>query len=347
MSQSTPTRPDYFYIELLRAVAAIAVVIIHVLGPYRDLLDVIPAFDWLSAVSLNVASRWAVPIFIMITGALMLSDTRPFNLRYFLARRVSKVLIPFLIWSIFYAFLAGATLHGTELTYDFAPVWPLLENLPSKATWYHLGFYYYFIPLYLLIPFLTPWVQKLSDDQLRMLVLGWLTLTLLYLLRVKSAWMIDAVMYGGYLVLGYALIRLPIAQEYRTALVFAAGMALLSSVYGIWEQSNITGQYTTGRLTSYKTLNTAVVAATVFMLAYYYGSAVTGRWKTLVRFIGRYSLGLYLLHPVVLWPIRQLNFAPEPALLTIPLMAGIVTTLTLLLVWIMSRFKATAWLVPA
>ena len=341
------SRQDFFYIELLRAFAAIAVVMIHVLGPYRSLLGVIPEADWTAAISFNAFSRWAVPVFIMITGALMLADTRPFNLHYYLSRRVSKVLVPFLVWSVVYAFLAGLGFDNGQITYDLTPVWPLLERLPSKATWYHLGFYYYFVPLYLFIPFLTPLVQKLTDDQLQMLVIGWLFLTLLYLLRVKSAWMIDAVMYGGYLILGYALTRIALSQEYRTALVCAAGIALVSSIYGIWEQSVLHEKYAPGRLTSYKTVNTAVVAAAVFTLAYHYGSVITGKLKTMVQFIGRYSLGLYLLHPLVLWPIRELGFVPEPALLAIPLMTVSVTVLTLLLVYGLSRVRALSWLVPA
>ncbi|MGL4829448.1 MAG: acyltransferase family protein, partial [Vibrio sp.] len=67
-----------FFFDLLRAIAAVAVIAIHVLAPYRDLLGVIPFAEWLTAVTVNGVSRWAVPVFIMISGALMLSDRRPF-----------------------------------------------------------------------------------------------------------------------------------------------------------------------------------------------------------------------------------------------------------------------------
>ncbi|MCV5744443.1 acyltransferase family protein, partial [Escherichia coli] len=67
------------FFDLLRCVAAVAVIAIHVLAPYRNELGVIPMDQWLTAVGVNSVTRWAVPVFILITGALMLSDTRPFD----------------------------------------------------------------------------------------------------------------------------------------------------------------------------------------------------------------------------------------------------------------------------
>ncbi|ENM5858245.1 acyltransferase, partial [Vibrio mimicus] len=48
-----------FFFDLLRAIAAVAVIAIHVLAPYRDLLGEIPFAEWLIAVTVNGASRWA------------------------------------------------------------------------------------------------------------------------------------------------------------------------------------------------------------------------------------------------------------------------------------------------
>lgn len=345
MTIRTSGRQNYFFIDLLRCLAAIAVVVIHVLGPYRN-LDV-GSGNWLAAIGFNVLSRWAVPVFIMVTGALMLADTRPFNLRYYLTHRCSKVLVPFVVWSTGYAFLAGINLSDDfALAYDFSETQALLDDALEKPTWYHLGFYYYFLPLYLVIPFLTPVVQKLSDDQLWMLVFGWLVLTLLYFFRVDSPWMTGVIMYGGYLIFGYALRRAPLDTLQRFTLVGLGVIALVSSVAGIWMLSTDAGVYSPGRFTSYKTINTALLAGLLFALAYRYGDAVSGKWRQLVSFISRYSLGLYLIHPLLLWPIRELGFSPTPTLLMIPLITGVVTILSLMLAWLLARFCITAWLVP-
>ncbi len=346
MKTSAGLPQNYFYIDLLRTVAAIAVVIIHVIGPYRSLLGDIPDYDWLSAIGFNTASRWAVPVFIMISGALMLPDTRPFNFNYFLSRRMSKVLVPFLTWSLFYSLLGGVIVTSGSFTYDAQAASELIRMFPEEETWYHLGYYHYFIPLYFAIPFLAPAVQQMSDDQLCMLVLGWLLLTLLYLLRVESAWYIDMVMYGGYLILGYAMVRITLQPQQQKALVWAGCLALVTGFYATWDQSSSAGSYSPGRLTSYKTLNTAVIAAMVFLLCRNHADKLGSRWKKLVGFIGRYSLGLYLVHPLVLWPVRHWELQPGFTLLTVPLVTAVVIAITLGLVWLMGKSRVTAWMVP-
>lgn len=52
-----------FFFDLLRCVAAVAVIAIHVLAPYRNELGVISFSNWATAVSVNSVSRWAVPVF--------------------------------------------------------------------------------------------------------------------------------------------------------------------------------------------------------------------------------------------------------------------------------------------
>lgn len=338
-------RPNYFFIELLRCMAAIAVVIIHVLAPYRD-ID-IGSGNWLVAITFNVASRWAVPIFIMITGALMLADTRPFNLRDYLVHRCRKVVVPFVSWSVLYAFLAGLTFTFSRgFQYNFSEVWPLLKGALEEPTWYHLGFYYYFLPLYLVIPLLTPMVQRLSNDNLWLLTAGWLVLATLYFLRIDLPGMVNMVMYGGYLVFGYVLMRTPLNDRQRLTLACAASVALVIGIIGVWDYSTTAEGYAPGRFTSYKTINTALIAGTLFALVYRYADAVSGRGRATVAFISRYSLGLYLIHPLVLWPVRELAFSPAPTLLAIPLLVLVVTVISLGLVWSLSRFRATSWVVP-
>lgn len=147
------------FFDLLRCVAAVAVIAIHVLAPYRDQMGVIPDGHWLTAVSVNGATRWAVPVFILISGALLLSDRRPFEFGHYVQRRLGKVVVPFIVWSLFYAGLSGLDAQGFHQ--DIAM--ETLSNSPHHATYYHLGFFYYFIPLYFVIPFLQ-WLNNNIEE---------------------------------------------------------------------------------------------------------------------------------------------------------------------------------------
>lgn len=336
------SRSDHFYIDLLRAVASIAVVLIHVIGPYRHLIDQIPTGDWLASAGYNVASRWAVPVFIMITGALMLGDTRPFNLRYYLSRRVSRVLRPFLAWSVIYAVLGGVNRDGS---YDLAVTMTDLQHIATKPTWGHLGFYYYFMPLYLVIPFLQPIAQQMSDDRLQMLVLGWLALTTLYLMNIPSIGQVGVIMYGGYLLLGYALVRTPIQPDNACWLKLTFIVVFMLTFYAVWHRSALAGKYAPGRYTSYITLNTATMAAIVFSLGYHYAPVVQVHAQRLIRFIARNSLGLFLIHPLFLWPLQQWQILPGATIITVPLLTLAMTLISLGATWCLGQARLTRWLV--
>ncbi|MGI9274323.1 MAG: acyltransferase [Endozoicomonas sp.] len=330
------------YLDLLRTIAAIAVVIIHVLGPYRYLYGETDSTDWLTAIAYNSVSRWCVPVFIMITGMLFLSDQRPFNFHYFVRRRVGKVLLPFLLWSVIYALLSG---QGADLSYDWLTAWDTLKNLPYKNTWYHLGFYYYFIPLYFLIPFLKPVVEAVSEDKLKFMIVIWLWLTVSYLMGINSFWHQDLFLYGGYLLWGYSLAKWDLRKW--QPLIIAGGVIGLSLTFvGVYWLSMQKGEYSFGRFNSYKTVNTVLVATMVFCLVKHYANRISGRAQQAVSFVSRYSLGLFLVHPLLLWPVRAYDLYWGHAALAIPFWTVINTLATLLLVWLMARRSVTRWMVP-
>ncbi|UXI01381.1 acyltransferase [Photobacterium sp. TY1-4] len=333
-------REKVVFFDVLRCVAALAVVTIHVLGPYREQLGVISDSAWSTAIVLNSFSRWAVPIFIMITGALMLSDTRPFAPGYYVRRRLGKVLIPFLIWSLFYAGLSGLSADG----YDAGHAWETLKHMPEHETYYHLGFFYYFLPLYFVVPFLRYYVQQADRIGTLGLTVTWLAMTGLYLLSVDGLWSEQLLLYSGYLLLGYSLFvyRWPALPW----LILPGIAALLLTAYMVISHSLAAGEYTVGRWLSYKTLNTAVIAALVFALCRHWSERMSARWLRGAAFVSRYSLGIYLLHPIFLWPVRAYDWYFAHPLIMIPFWTLIITALALGASWLLARYRLTAWLVP-
>ncbi|MGF1769093.1 acyltransferase family protein [Enterovibrio makurazakiensis] len=328
-----------FYIELLRVVAAIAVIAIHVLGPYRYIVGDIPVSDWLSAISINGASRWAVPVFIMITGALMLSDTRSFSASYFVKRRVMKVFVPFVIWSVFYAVLAAISLQNV----NWSETVQRLMQFPVEETYYHLGFFYYFLPLYLLIPILRPMAQQKSPDAFNALLAIWLGLCTARLMGMDLGLVEDFVLYGGYLMLGYALHK----YEAPFKLLFFIGvLALVATEYTAISQSVSKGSYTSAGWFSYKTVNTVLIATMVFVLCKRWAENVSEKWQKRITAVSRHSLGIYLIHPIFLWPLREANMVFGMAWLSIPLVTLAVFALSYWASVRLSRWRVTAWLVP-
>ncbi|MDP4491576.1 acyltransferase [Vibrio sp. AH4] len=332
-----------FFFDLLRAIAAVAVIAIHVLAPYRDRLGEIPFVEWLIAVTVNGASRWAVPVFIMISGALMLSDRRPFELRYYLERRLGKVLIPFLVWSLFYAFLSGWSPTG----FDGAMIWQTLLSSPQHETYYHLGFFYYFIPLYFVIPFLQWGAQRWDSAALYAFVAVWLLTTMLYLLRLDGPWSHDLWLFSGYLPLGYLLYQKCSLKRGSVLVITLMGLvSLYITVQAVVTLSLVEHAYRVGRWFSYKTINVVLMASMVFILARAFASKLPLSWQQGVSFVSRYSLGIYLLHPIFLWPMKAYGWWQGHPAWVIPLWVLLSGVGSLWVSWLVSRSPKTRWLLP-
>lgn len=332
------------FFDLLRCVAAFAVIGIHVLAPYRGELGVIPFGEWLSAVSINGMSRWAVPVFILISGALLLSDERPFDSSYYLKRRVGKVVVPFLIWSLFYAWLAGWSSRG----YDASIIREALQNGAEHETYYHLGFFYYFIPLYLIMP-LFQWVaQNKNDNILVGYVVVWLITTVLYMFYVDGFWSTEYWLYSGYLPLGYLLYRAWPLNSATITLALVLGIpALIMTVAMVVMRSLEYGEYMVERWLSYKTINVVLVSSMIFILCRGIADRLSERTATIVRFISRYSMGIYILHPIFLWPLLELNwYEGHHPLWIIPVWVMLSGSASLLVSWLVAQSAKTRWLLP-
>ncbi|MGD8118661.1 acyltransferase [Vibrio sp. TRT 29B02] len=336
-------RERVHFFDLLRCVAAVAVIAIHVLAPYRYELGLIPFNQWATAVGVNSVTRWAVPVFILITGALMLSDKRPFDFKYYVKRRLGKVLLPFIVWSLFYAFLAGWSLNG----FDSQQTQSLLENSLTHATYYHLGFFYYFIPLYFVIPFFQFVIRQYGESSLYAYVAIWLGTTLLYLTGIDGVWSNQMWLYSGYLPLGYLLYqRVPLSKEYVMIFAVLGAIALFVTGFMVITNSVVAEEYTVGRWLSYKTLNVVIAASMVFMLCRYFGEGLSSQANRVIGFISSHSLGIYILHPIVLWPMKEFAWHQGHPAWVIPVWIIISGCGSLAMSSLLARSAYTRWLLP-
>lgn len=331
------TKLNLFFIDLLRCVATIAVVAIHVLGPWRELFGLVSESQWLAAASYNALLRWAVPIFFMISGALLLTSLAPqqapFDCHRYLQRRVAKVVVPFLIWSVLYAIIAGFDGNGWHSEQTLST----LTQANNQPTWYHLWFFYSFIPVYFVIPLLAPLLYKMTSQQVKLLLYAWFVLTLMNWFDVTSFLRQPLLLYSGYLVLGWYLIHRDHREDVGLWL-WAGGAMLVFNVFGTWQLSHEHGQYAIFFM-GYKNFNTAIIAAMIFVLAQTYAEQITGKIRQGISLIARYSLGIYLIHPLFLLPIRNIeagyyawfgsNWLAIPTLTLIVLLLSLLSTMAL------------------
>lgn len=165
-----PKRPgrEYEY-DLMRAVAALAVVMIHTCALRWRALDVQSA-DWLVLTLWNVPCKFCVPIFFMISGRFNLDPARQNDPRALFTRKIPRLLLAFLFWSCVYT--AVNVVRTDDLAEDWK--WIVIKFFTGE---YHMWFLFAIIGLYLATPLLRPIAA--DEKKCRYFLLLWLVFQLL------------------------------------------------------------------------------------------------------------------------------------------------------------------------
>ncbi|MDF2815549.1 MAG: acyltransferase [Paenibacillus sp.] len=145
-------KPKLFELDLVRAVAIAAVLIIH--GTASATVD-IPATSRSQLLYdiVNKLSNFAVPLFLILSGLVLFysyMDTwKVKNIWTFYRKRLQYILIPYLIWSFFYYVFYPAITPGWGIEIKWLD---FLDKLRWAETSYHLYFMIIIMQFYALFP---------------------------------------------------------------------------------------------------------------------------------------------------------------------------------------------------
>ena len=157
--------------DTIRLLAVIAIVLLHVAANGVNDLP-FGSMNWWMANVIDSACRAGVPLFLMLSGALLLHKnhkTKEQSVSEFYRRRWQRLAAPVLLWSLFY--LAWTQLKAwwknQPLTVD-----DTLRSALSGEPYFHLWYLYMLIGLYAVLPWFRLYWQRLSDKQQLWLLLG-------------------------------------------------------------------------------------------------------------------------------------------------------------------------------
>ena len=152
----TPRADDLDWISWLRVAAIAAVVLIHVAGLTAVAPDARSMAHGQLAIVLDFASRWCVPVFVMISGALLLDPGRYRGPADFLRRRAMRLVPAVVVWHLVYLAYRLASTEAPLSGHD------LLERVLTGRLWTALYFFWIVLGLAVLTPVLVPWVAAAS-----------------------------------------------------------------------------------------------------------------------------------------------------------------------------------------
>lgn len=207
MAEKTDKSKRIFWLDVLRVVSIVAVVTIHAATQNWERITagtgenvVLSVFDALG--------RFAVPIFVMISGTLMLRRELSFKK---CLKKVGRLLIVWVFWCVFYSLLALAMGKGTE-------------SALSELAFGH--FHMWFLPMIAVLYLMTPILKWITKDQRRCVV------AILVLLVVSVGLQFRWTAYPMYYLMGYMLGsgKWAFGKRRKMALALCMGMFLISVV---------------------------------------------------------------------------------------------------------------------
>ncbi len=149
-------KPRLAAIEYIRGISMMGVIGIHVGSQYLSN----PAANPHLIALFEIFTRFSVPIFFFISAFGLfynLDIHAPFDARHFYVRRIKTVLIPYLVWSVFYI-LHDSLLYGTGLPSPFY----FCGLLFFGSAKYQLYFLVILLWFYLLMPLWIALVRRLT-----------------------------------------------------------------------------------------------------------------------------------------------------------------------------------------
>jgi surface polysaccharide O-acyltransferase-like enzyme len=289
-----------------------------------------------------VLSRIGVPLFFLISGYLLLSKQEA--LWTFFKKRASRIIIPFLVWSIIYdvqnsqAFENGVSLEG------ILKMFIRIFRGPREA---HLWFFYFLIGLYLITPILRVFISKASNsDILYYIALWFLVVPLLFIVEeftpIKNGFEIHYTGgYVGYFLLGYYLGRLDLKPPlFWSALgLFITGFLFTFAVFYF----DLPPQKNELVFRSYPSLNITLMSLGAFILIKTIGEKISPQLAQLSREAGRASFGIYLIHPIIFtwmalgWNALGFQTNSGSSIFVIPLAALVNFLLSWLIILVISK----------
>ncbi|MCD6405730.1 MAG: acyltransferase family protein [Planctomycetes bacterium] len=266
---------------------------------------------WWPALLADSFARWSLPVFVMVSGALLLDPRKTESLSGFFKKRMHRILIPLVFWSAVY--LSLRAVFGSISTGEV-----LRCVLITGHPWAHLWYLYMIPALYLFTPFLRTYVRSSSHRERNYLtgfifVLASLhSFLAMYFIDYTPTVLTMFLPFLGYYICGYQLRSVKVSGiNLKAVIVLIVGCGTASALattllvrhFGLVRQGFFPRTFFSPTV--------IVMSCAVFLLVMRlcHGGHGTARFVTAAGRIAPATLGIYVLHPLVLaFPEKVLGF---------------------------------------
>lgn len=297
------------YIDYLRVLAIIAVIIIHVTAFYYNSFGKIESIDWWFSNLLNSASRFSVPLFVMISGAVLLG--RSITVIGFYRKRFVRLVPAIIFWNLF--FIGFSVYKGMDIS---GLIWHLKIGLFTDGhAAVHLWYLTMFLCLMLFAPFINQFINGDKPSSKDILILLSITFVFFFLngissftrelLNININWFTTFPWYIAYFLGGYYLDKngSKLHLKNSSLLISIVTLVLLGAVFNYLVADSL------GIIKDYFILsNTGPLVFIISGLIFIFVKNNTNNIKEniVISKISEASFGMYLIHPIFIYIIDEL-----------------------------------------
>ncbi len=301
----TPRRMNYG--DAVRIFGTIAVVIGHV-ADLRLFSDKVLDRDWWVCNAWDALTRWAVPCYIMLSGALLLDPARGESGPQFYRKRLARLGAPIIFWTAFFMWF--------DVEYTGWRTWKIAwTNLALGKPYTHLHFMFRIAGLYFFTPMFRVWLRHTARSMQWAVVIVALGLSagdsiMNAITHNEASIFFRFVPFIGYYLLGYMLRDTVVSDRglrwlwlgfIATYLVLMFGTGLTVKLF------HKPGTFLAGppslEMLQYDFLSPIRIAMAIFVWLIFVKTfnhpwPKTERAREWVQWWASTTLGLYLIHPM-------------------------------------------------
>lgn len=339
--------------DYIRIVAMLLVLLVHVSA--YVVIQYPTGTEFVVGNVFNGLSRAGVPMFVLLSGALLLDERRSLDTKKFYKKTLAFMIFLTIGWLLFYGLFYAVVLPG--LKDETVPKGAFRDFLLTfqGSDYPHLWYMFLVIGMYLLIPVLRLFVKKENKNYVIGIIVACVVIQFLSKLMdlftrgsvinvsefVAKFHMESATGYMGYLLLGWYFAHYSLDKKTRISLYFLGAAAVVGSIvavqYYIADISNIRG-YLYNALSVPELLYGCALFVLIQSLC---GDRGTNRGAAMLSDL---CFGIYMIHILYLelftqWLIPYDSFGMQNPLVYIILIYAIVFGLSLVTVYVVSKIK--------
>lgn len=294
------------YLDMLKIVSCIAVITIHVAAIGFKNIN-IKSISWNISNIYNNITRFAVPVFVMVSGALFLDENKKVDVKKLWQKNILHLTTIYVFWTIVYAIYSVYNKGGIG-SLSFISI---IKNA-IRSSYYHLWFIPMLIGIYILIPVIRPIVKDGKKTIEYFLIIAVIFKVIPYTIKlfempyikyikaILNRINIEMMGYIAYFILGHYLNTYALKKRTRKIIYISGILAIVISVVGTWGNSiyKAKAQETLCREFSITTVTMSVAIFTLFKYLFD-GKSFNKKINNVIVHLSKTSLGIYLVHILI------------------------------------------------